>query len=134
MPLSCSCDWGDWEPEPGDWQIDWHESPDDFEPLKSKKRQRCKSCNTLIDVGSMSIRFERARYPYSEVEARIIGFYWDNWEEPTIKIAPVYICEKCGEIYLNLSSLGYCVSIGHNIKDDLKEYWELTGFQPIGQQ
>ena len=30
MPLTCSCDF-DWEPEPGQWEIDWHYSEFDFE-------------------------------------------------------------------------------------------------------
>jgi hypothetical protein len=122
MTLSCSCDY-DHKLAPGRWEIDWVKSPNDFEPLQTSKRQRCKSCNTLIDVKSLCIRFERVRYPYTEIEADICGFNWYNWGEPNIKMSPIYICEKCGEIFLNLQSVGFeCVYPTENMNDLLKDY------------
>jgi hypothetical protein len=71
----------------------------------------------------MCIRFERVRYPYTKIEANIHDFDWHNGGEPNIKMSPIYICEKCGEIYLNLHSVGFeCVYPTENMNDLLKDY------------
>jgi hypothetical protein len=66
--------------------------------------------------------FTRIRSPISDIEERIFG------EE--VPIAPLYMCEKCSEIYLNLEAAGYCLSITEPMQEALEEYWELTGFKP----
>ena len=40
-------------------------------------------------------------------------------------MASWFACEDCGEIYLNLEELGYCVDISENMNDLLAEYREL---------
>ena len=61
--------------------------------------------------------------------------YWfsdntEEFEEPPIKIADHYHCEKCAEIWLNLTIIGYeCLSPSENMKKYLKEYQEMTGFK-----
>lgn len=131
MPLTCSCDW-DWEPEPGGWSIDWQQDLD-FEPLETSRRKRCKSCGELIDIGSLVIRFECFRYPYTEQESRRHGRDWDDWnEEPWIPKAPIYLCEKCGEIFLNLRSVGFeCLYPTENMPDMLNEYKSTYDPQPL---
>lgn len=130
MSLTCECDY-DYEAEPGDWQY-WHHNPD-FAPLDTTRRKRCRSCGELIDIGSPCIKYPRRRYPYSEAEARIegLGDLEDSLcNEPVIKMADYYHCEKCGEIYLNLTDIGYeCISPGESMPELLKEYHELSGFQ-----
>lgn len=126
MPLSCSCDF-DFEPEYGDKQIHfWKDKFDfDFETLTTAKRKRCSSCDTFINIGAQSIEIPMVRYPYNEIEARIRGLPEDpyDWEEATIEIASRYLCEKCGEIYLNLENLGFeCLSPFENMPDMLIEY------------
>lgn len=122
MPLSCSCDFDGWEPEPGDWELD-HNKHIDFEPFKRWISKRCISCNDLISMGDFCLEFTRLRHPYSEIEARCNGVDWDSFEEPVIKIPPVYQCEKCGEIYLNLDSVGFkCIWPGENMPEMLKEF------------
>ena len=123
MPLSCSCDCDGWEAEFGMWMY-WGGS-EDFEKLDSKKRKRCKSCNELIELDSFCVKHPRLRYPRNEIEARILGMSEDEyeWEEPDIKIADHFHCEKCGEIYLNLQSVGFeCISPGENMPQMLKDY------------
>ncbi len=121
MPLSCSCDY-DWEPEPGAWEFD-REQDVDFEPLQTSKRKRCVSCRELIGIGDLCLRFPRYRHPYTEIEARIYGVDFEYFEEPVIKKAPIFQCEKCGEIYLNLQSVGFkCVSPCEDQRDLLIQY------------
>ena len=120
MPLSCSCD-GDWEPEPGEWCY-WGES-NDFESMAGWIRKRCCSCNELISIRTPVIRVYRYRYPYNEIESRIIGIDWDSWEEPPIRISDRFLCEKCGEIFLNLKSVGFeCISPGEDMREMLHDY------------
>lgn len=115
MSLSCTCDFecdspGSWYGEADDW----------FKPLTTSKRKRCLSCNELIDIGSESLRVYRWHPPWTDIELNIYG--------DEVPLAPKYMCGKCGEIYLNLSALGYCVNFG-NMQDLLEEYHEMTGFK-----
>ena len=117
MGLTCSCN--EWEGEGWFWICD-----EKFTTLKTKKRKRCSSCKSLIDIDTECIEFDRYRGPVSDVEERIYG------EDGQIKIAPWYMCEKCGEQYLNLSAAGFCINLGEdNMLDLLKEYQEMTGFK-----
>jgi len=117
MMLSCSCAYDD-----GGW---YYYSTDKFNTLNSTRRKRCCSCNELIDIGSQCVEFDRYRSPYSDIEERIWG--------DEVGLASWYMCEKCGEIYLNLSSIGYCIMLGNNIKEDLEDYWDITGFSPVNK-
>ena len=112
--LSCQCDIGD-----SDW---YYIHAEDFETFKNKKRKRCCSCNELIDIGSDCVGFERFRDPYNEIEERIWG--------SEVQIASWYMCFDCGGLYLTLQSLGYCHYLGTPIREDLKDYWNITGFEP----
>lgn len=117
MSLSCSC--VDYDGEPGTWAY-YH--PEDFTILETKRRKRCSSCKELIGIGSECLEFRRIRAPYTEIEENISG--------TEIPIASLFMCEKCGEIWLNLTAAGYCLTPEDNMERDLKEYWETTGFQP----
>ena len=120
MPLSCSCALA-YVHEPGSW-VYWYQYID-FEKLETKKRKRCTSCGELIDIGSFCLIFPRYRYPWNEIESRIAGVQWGDLEEPTIRIADHYHCEKCGEIYLNLDSVGFeCISPNEDMQYLLAEY------------
>jgi len=116
--LSCEC--GEWDGEPGTWAYD---PPNDFSKLETKRARRCSSCNELIKVGADCLKFSRVRSAYTEIEERICG------EE--INMAPLFMCERCGEIYLNLEDAGYCLFPDEEMTEALEEYWELTGFTPI---
>lgn len=111
MSLSCDC---------YDSDFDWYfNKPEDFIVLETTKRQRCKSCNELINVGAICLRFTRYKYPETEIEERIYG------GESEISLASYYHCEPCGEQYFNLAELGYCLDIENNMFELLKEYQEL---------
>ena len=86
--LSCTCDF-DYD--------SWYEmAPDDFVKFNRKRRNRCISCNVLIDIGQDCLEFAMWRIPYSWVEEKIYG--------DCVPIANRYMCEKCGEIFLNLTA------------------------------
>jgi len=115
--LSCSC---------GEWDGDGvgHYAPNDFTVLKTKRRKRCISCKAFIDIGAPCLEFERMRYPKDDIEIKIYGD--DAFE---IELASVWMCEKCGETYLNLSEIGYCLDIDYSMEGYLKSYQEMTGFK-----
>jgi len=117
MTLSCSC--SEFDRDYGSW---CYYPPEYFTVFKEYRRKRCSSCNELIDIGADCLDFYRTRAPYTEIEENIMG--------EDIEMASLYFCESCGEIYLNLSSIGYCFSPTDNMQDHLKEYWALTGFTP----
>ena len=119
MGLSCECrDW-DWE---GDgWGYYY---PEDIITLQTKRRRRCCSCRVLIDIGADCVKFNRIRYPQDEIEEKIHG------EDGEILLAPWYMCSICGEIYLNLTTIGYCPQINDDMREDIKEYHQMTGWKP----
>lgn len=109
MGLSCSCQ--GWE---GDgWA---YTPPDDLCSLETKRARRCKSCGCLIKPGEECIKFLRFRAPSTAVEYKIYG------DGGQVDIAPWFQCAKCGEQYLNLSALGYCIGPEENTLSLLAEY------------
>lgn len=125
MSLSCECDWDfGYEPEPGQWQFDYYTGTElDFKLFKHWRAKRCISCDNLIYMDNICLEFARVRQPYTEVEARFHGIDWEELMDPTIKMASVYHCEKCGEIYLNLDSVGFkCIDPGESMQKLLEQY------------
>lgn len=122
MTLSCSCDY---EPEPGDHT--WLPS-DDFSileyPIGRKLPYKCCCCKKKIIEHDTVVKIYKYRVPATEVEVKIYG------EDGEIPLAPWYLCEQCGEIYLTLAEIGYrCINPKY-ILDAQREYWEMTGFNP----
>lgn len=112
MPLSCSCSWDGGEPG----QTCWYRA-DDFQKLETKRRKRCSSCGELISIGSFCLVFPKFKVPEGIFE---INFYGEDGDIPR---APLYMCEKCGEIWMNLQALGFeCVSPYEDMKEMLSEY------------
>jgi len=133
MSLSCSCDYDDYEFEAGDWTYWYYIDQIDFEKLGTTKRKRCCSCNELIDINSLCLKFQRFRYPYNDIESKIkTGLDLEDsfCDKPSIPIVDHYHCERCGEIWLNLSDVGYeCLVPSENMVESLKEYQGLIGFK-----
>jgi hypothetical protein len=131
MPLSCGCDYES-DFDPGDWMYDFEASPHDFETLKTNRAKRCCSCKGLIKVGDICIVYHRCRYPYTDIESKIrCGCVLDDCfsDPPSIRVSPHYHCERCGEIWLNLTDIGYeCLGPYENMPDALEEYHSLSGF------
>lgn len=112
--LSCSC-----ECEGYGW---WYTSKYDFTPLKTNRRRRCCSCGKLININALCIELCRYRSPQSDIENQIFG--------DEVSLASWRLCESCGEIYLNLGAIGYCYWAGDDLRENLKDYWDITGFKP----
>ena len=119
MTLTCTC--GEYDGDSGGWAFI---PAEDFVKFEGKRRKRCSSCNELIEIGADSLRFSRWRSPCSIVEEHIYG------SDGEVTIAPLHMCEKCGEIYLNLTEAGYCLSPDNDMREHMKDYWEMTGFTP----
>ena len=118
MTLSCTCDYCGFA-----W---YYYSLDlntvDFESLDSKRRKRCESCNEFIEIGADCLSFQRFREPRCYYEEERFG--------DEVPLADKFLCSKCGEIWLNLTAIGYCLCLGDDMRESLREYWELTGFKP----
>jgi len=113
--LGCYCA----EPVGTDW---YYFEPDDFSVFENDRGKSCKSCQKKIAKGEICLRFPRGRATKSfSVEEIIYG--------DAKRLADYYVCEKCGEIWFNLTELGYCLRLGDNFKEALVEYWEKTGFK-----
>lgn len=111
MPLSCHA---------FDEEAAWYfESPENFTAFAGEKRKRCGSCKELIEKGALCLSFFCYRDPKNDIEERING--------DQVPIAPKYLCEKCGDQFMNLSALGFCVAPVENMFELLEEYRENYG-------
>ena len=115
MSLSCECDYdGDF-----DWYYDY---PDDYAPLSTKRSRKCCSCKERIAVGDLSMRFTRWKNPaYDSIAEKIYG---ENGEMP---IAAWFMCERCGDLYLSLVELGFCVTPEDDMRGLVRDYAERYG-------
>jgi len=113
MGLMCECN-TEWCPEPGDWV--WSGETRVYVPFPFKRRKRCCSCKELINTGDLAMAQGRARIPATDIECRIYG---DDGEIP---IASDWMCESCGDLYLSLKELGYCVLPRDDMRELVKEY------------
>ena len=113
MSLSCSC--SEWD---GDgW---WYETPEEYAPLATKRARKCCSCEARIAVGDLSMRFPRfCNTDEDSVSYRING--------DTMQLATWYMCEGCADQYLNLTALGFCITLGaDNMMDLIREYADMN--------
>ena len=131
MSLSCSCDY-EYDFDPGDWYYCF-EKAEYLIQLATARRKRCCSCKQLINIGATCNIYPRVRYPYTEAESRIcINRDLEDalCDEATIPMVPHYHCEKCAEIFLNLTDIGYeCILPNEDMRKLLKEYRVWSGFK-----
>jgi hypothetical protein len=113
MSLSCNYD------DSGDFEY-YFEETDDFIPFQENRRKRCCSCKELINKGALAVRFNRWHYPKDDIEERIYG-------DGGIYMAPLWMCESCGDQYFNLTELKFCITPTDNMFELLKEYQEEYG-------
>lgn len=108
MGLSCSCDFD----LDGDSWLYYH--PSDFATLVAAKRKRCCSCGELIGIAQECVEFPRVRGARGEYEERRFG--------AEIELASWWMCEDCGGLYFSLSELGYCITLGDDMRSLVAEY------------
>ena len=111
MSLSCSCD--DFELSGDSWL---YYQPSDFDVLNTRKRKRCCSCGDLIGIGHDCVEFPRVRGTRGEYEERRFG---DCGE---IELASWWMREDCGGLYFSLTELGYCITLGDDMRSLVAEY------------
>jgi len=105
MGLSCSCD------SDGEW---WHSPADDYQTLSTKRSRKCASCRERITVGATVLRLDCWHYPNSDIEERIYG--------DEVPMSPRWLCERCADLYLSITELGYCVNCGDDMRELVREY------------
>lgn len=111
MPLSCSHN---------DGECAWYfNEPQDFTTLQTHRRKRCGSCGNLIEKGAACLAFFCWRDPITDIEERICG--------DEVPVARKYLCEKCGDQYMNLTALGFCVAPNEDMFELLEEYADTYG-------
>lgn len=115
--LSCSCY--------DEYEYYVEEFKDGFQPLDTKRRKRCYSCKKVLEIGEVVLPFRSYR--------RARSYYEECRFDDEVPLANKYLCEHCGEIWLNLNATGLCVIFG-DMNDALKEYWEMTGFKPAPEE
>lgn len=103
MPLSCDCS------DDHDW---YYSSPDDYTTLDTKRRKRCVSCCEFIELKSICLKF----YCYSIDE--------DSVEKP---LEYLYMCETCGDLFYSLEDLGFCLNMGEDMRELVKDYHDTYG-------
>ena len=107
MGLSCSCEWDG---------SGWYFYPaEKFSVFDGKRSTRCCSCDGRIAPGDEVGKFVRERGAKDEIEIRIHG------EDAEISIAPWWMCETCAGLYFALEELGYCVTLGEDMRELAKE-------------
>ena len=109
MSLSCSCD-GDY-----DW---WYTTSGDYAPLSTKRSRKCCSCRERIPVGALSVAFDCYKFPENDIEERI---YCDE-----VPLAPKFMCERCGDLYNSFDELGFCIKLGDDMRELVREYAEMN--------
>lgn len=114
MTLSCDCGYGDYD--------QWFIPADAFSVLDTKRSRKCPSCEQRIPVGATVLPLFCFRVPRGNYEERRFG--------DEVPMANHYYCEKCAEIYLNLSAVGFCLNMDMDMREKLREYWAKTGFDP----
>ena len=103
MSLTCEC-FDDYE-----W---FYIAPDDYSLLETKRRRRCESCKQLIDLNTLCLEFE---------------CYYTNENGDEIYTADKYMCERCGDLFYSLDALGFCLSLGDDMRELVREYGEVYG-------
>jgi hypothetical protein len=62
------------------------------------------------------IALERERGVCSDVEASIFG------DDALVPLADWWMCERCADLFYSLIELGFCVMLGDDMRDLVKEY------------
>lgn len=97
-----------------DGDHDWYYSATDFVTLDTKRRRRCCSCKTVLTPGDDVVRLDRYRGPRDGIEESIHG--------DEVPLAPWWLCETCGGLYMSLTDLEFCCDVSENIADQIREY------------
>ena len=102
MPLSCSCVYED--------DYDYHYlPPTDYDTAAGALK--CTSCQQSIPVGATIATFELVTYD-------------DNGDEEYGE--DEHMCEVCSDLYFSLEELGFCITLGDDMRELVEEYAEMA--------
>lgn len=129
MPLTC--DFDDY------YRADEYAEPDlDFSQMPLDTTGLCSSCQKELAPGDIALKHTCWRYPTDEE----VDQYYDEDqeggydEEAQVPLPDKYLCERCGEIRMNLEALEYAICIEDDMQSLLHEYQQMTGFDPAKYQ
>lgn len=105
MPLSCMYDMD---------EFDYFVNPDDDFSI-AKQDCKCNSCGKKIKAGETVLKF--TCFTHDEYGGEVA-------------MPDEFHCERCGEIYLNLQEIDYCLYSNEYMPGLLKDYQKMTGFNP----
>ena len=113
MSISCECDTTDVE-----WN--WWDEGDAAEEYAGKRATHCFCCRSIIRPGDLHYSFRRTRPPRSDYEERRFG--------DEIELAPLRLCEECGDMRENIADAGMCVTFGpgQSIKNEWLNHLKLN--------
>ena len=94
MGVSCSCDWD------GGGICCIGTLPE----MTCRTPRKCYACNKQINSGD--IMYRQNLYDYDDYKF----------------VAPLFFCEECGDMMLNLEALGYCYNLAEPIRSQWIEY------------
>ena len=113
MSLSCSCN------DDAEW---YYEPDDDYSILNTKQRRKCCSCHGCIKRGDIVLSMRCWKYPeYGSIKEKIYG------EDGEVPMPMKYLCERCADLYLSLNELGFCINLGDDMRELVKQYAEVYG-------
>lgn len=115
MGLSCDVECDD----PSSFSFMWLH-PEEFSKAPIGRRNRCRSCKKLIDVGDDCLAIQRYRVPVTDIEIRIYS------EEGEISLAPHWLCEECGGLMMSLLQHGYALDYNDDMRELVKEHAALV--------
>jgi hypothetical protein len=112
MTLSCDCD-VDFDPSDVAWYWMGHSA---WKPMPVfERRKRCVSCNKFINIGEDVFEYPRKRATRCDLEERL-------YDEEGVPLASYWACEICSGLLMAVEDLGFCYTLGDNIKDSIAEY------------
>lgn len=120
MSVELDCECGD--PYDCEWYFLSPDKGEEFEPFQESEPCKCGSCKRYIQIGEDCIKF-----PCYNANECAVDENGEELDEDRLEFIS-YLCSDCGEQWLNLTDIGYCIPINENVMDYLREYQRITGF------
>ena len=102
MSLSCECN------SDIDYEFNYL-PPTDYDT--AAEALQCRSCEQSIPTGATIATFELVTYD-------------DNGEEQYGE--DEHMCEVCADLYFSLEELGFCITLGDDMRELVEEYAEMV--------
>jgi len=97
MAISCSCDF-----DGGIWGVG------NLRDVTCRTPRKCSACNKQISIGDCI--YMQSMFDYDDMKTA----------------SPVFVCEECGDMALNIIDLGYCFSFSKSVRQQWLDYLHNT--------